>query len=788
MVYFSLAIRNISRRKLWTALTVSGIAIGIAAIVSLISIGESMQVEVTKYVKETINADFYITSSSLSEFPIALMDTIKKLPEIESVEPQLFWIIPEARARGYALAVYGVEPRENRKLGLLKIVKGRDLSPGDAFGIVLASHYAGKIHMNVDVGDKVRLSTPAGEKEFSVIGICDDMNNVGHSGYILLSTAQELSGKKDKISIILVRLRDPEKIDQVISHLQRALGNKVTIHTAKETIASATSIITALEYFVIIIASISIIVAGFLIINTMIMSVTQRLHEIAIMKAIGGSNFQILRMFLIETIIIGVLGSLAGLFLAAFFLQVVQFIVPRLLDFMIPISIPLRVIGYSVGIGLALALTFGLYPAWRASRVRPLEIIRPSYEIPFKSKIFELFYHVLLKLIYPSKLLIAKIAPIASRNLSRRKLRTALTTLGIAISIGTVVALWAAGQGLQTYITGQIKGMIGADFIVIEGGFTGEIPISISEAIRKMPNIENVSPVFRRPIFLSNALVLLSGVEPDTFRAVGGKVDILKGRFLEKTDEYAIVLSKALAERTLNADIGDKVKIDTPAGTKEFVVVGISTEAMFAPPGSELKGTVWIPLTTAQKIFDKESKATAIFVKVEDLTKINVTVEKVKLVLGKKADIVTVGQILQTAAMAVQTFWAFFIGIAALAIVIAGLSIENTMTMSVSERTREIGILKAVGAKNWQVMKIFLQECLLLGILSGVVGIILGIVGAEELNAFLSKEISATLNVIITWKLILGSFFFAVLLTLIFGIHPAWKAARLKPVEALRYG
>lgn len=362
---------------------------------------------------------------------------------------------------------------------------------------------------------------------------------------------------------------------------------------------------------------------------------------------------------------------------------------------------------------------------------------------------------------------------LAARNLLRSKFWTALTVLGIAIGIAAIFSLISFGESMQTEVTKQIKEVIIAD-LFISSTTGGDLPQTL--AIWQIVSI-------------SGFKVVLLGIEPESYQAVGAKVNIIKGRFLTSTDDRSIILSKTLAEKLLTVDVGDRIRIDTFTGTEEFSVIGISTEAMFGPPGGEIKGSVWIPLKTAQKILGKEEKATGIYVKVKDVNKIEETSQKLKLALGKKADIVNLGQILDQVKKGIQTFWYFFISIAALAILVAALGIQNSVSMSVWERTRETGILKAIGATEWLVMKIFIQENLLIGILGGITGIVLGYVGAWELGRGFSSEMGEIYTgPIITIQLIIGGFIFAIVLAVVFGFYPAWKASRLKPVEALRYG
>jgi len=393
---------------------------------------------------------------------------------------------------------------------------------------------------------------------------------------------------------------------------------------------------------------------------------------------------------------------------------------------------------------------------------------------------------------------------IVIKNLKRRKKRTFLTLVGIFIGITALVSLISIGYGLNKVIANQFE-MMGADKIAIypKGLFYGlmtskkfcEDELNI---IRKIKDVKTVAGMFTKISRVEYRdeikYAWLYGIPQDEGKEIIKDMQNFKiksGRDLKKTDKRKIVITKLFEEGKIfknKVKIGSKIKI----ANKEFEVVGILKEI----GNPEDDSSLIITLEDARMIFNESSNVDIIFIKVKKNVNTSKVVEEIKKELRRyrklrknEEDFVveTFEQIKESYNIVLNIVTIVLIGIAAISLIVGGIGIMNTMYTSVLERTREIGIMKALGAKNNQIMLLFLIEAGMLGLVGGIAGVIGGIAIAESVT-FLAKTLGVTmLEAYFPLYLITGSLLFSFIIGSFAGMLPARKAALLKPVEALRY-
>ncbi|MFH1771023.1 MAG: ABC transporter permease [archaeon] len=398
---------------------------------------------------------------------------------------------------------------------------------------------------------------------------------------------------------------------------------------------------------------------------------------------------------------------------------------------------------------------------------------------------------------------------IAVRSLRRRGLRSWLTMVGIFIGIATVVALISLGDGLQTAVVEEFE-KLGTDkiFIMPGSGFLSGPPGSIKDAltiddveiVRKVRGVHSAADMIFKV-----ARVEFKDVSAYTY-VIGAPVDgdeakmleeiqswvVDEGRFFESGDKYNIVIGYLVAEE--NQLFDDTVNLRSTILIEDvpFKVVGI-LEPIGNPDDDK---TVLMPIETARELFDEPTNADYVMVKVakgsdpekvaEDITRRLRNVKDVKE--GEENfNVQTSAQLLETAGTVLDVITAVLIGIAAISIIVGGVGITNTMYTSVLERTKEVGIMKSIGAKNSDVLQIFLIEAGLLGMAGGAIGILIG--------AGLAKivEISATQALRVEYivanispQLVIGALIFTFIVGAVAGTTPAVQASKMNPVDALR--
>jgi len=371
---------------------------------------------------------------------------------------------------------------------------------------------------------------------------------------------------------------------------------------------------------------------------------------------------------------------------------------------------------------------------------------------------------------------------LALKNIFRQKTRTALTITGILIGIGAVVALGSISEGIYTQITEELQFMGGTIMVYSKGssgmmtGFEGsEITEEDVEEFEDFSGIKEVVPYVMRmgEIEIGQGLTTMTiGVDPkdvDFFKDRG--VELESGREIIEGDTYQVLIGYEYAERN-GLEVGDSIELKKTS----FEIVGIieSTD-------DDIDNSIIVPIDTMMDVYNMDNYK-ALFITPEDVSKVDVVAEDLKSSF-EDFEFVTSTDIVQQMSTIVDMIRFFTIGISSIAAVVGGLGVMNTMIMSVLERRREIGIMKAIGATNKYVLTQILIESVTISLIGGLIGILIGGLGSYSLR-FISAGL-ATAKV--TINLVFGGLLFAVSLGLVGGLYPAWKAAKLDPIEAIRY-
>ena len=398
----------------------------------------------------------------------------------------------------------------------------------------------------------------------------------------------------------------------------------------------------------------------------------------------------------------------------------------------------------------------------------------------------------------------------ALESLMANKLRAALTILGIVIGVAAVIAMLAVGTGAQDTILGSISG-IGTNLLfVFDSNFTQDVrneqPLTMADAsaiadVFQAPHIQAVAPVVNGSASVNYSgetiNVELFGVTPE-FEQVRN-YGLLEGSFITEdhvNGRASVVLlgpevaDKLFDRRTLIT--GETIRIEG----QPFRIIGILESKGGGSFGSQ-DNVILVPLTTARlRLVDRErDHIDVLYVQAVDARSVPLASEEIAQILRTRhrtslgADdftIFTQQDFLSVAGTITNVLTIFLGGIAAISLLVGGIGIMNIMLVSVTERTKEIGLRKAVGARKSDILIQFLTESSLLSMIGGIIGIIFG-----WLIAFAVGRIAAASGTPFTPNVSLGSVLLATIFStavgLFFGIYPASRAANLEPVEALRY-
>jgi len=398
----------------------------------------------------------------------------------------------------------------------------------------------------------------------------------------------------------------------------------------------------------------------------------------------------------------------------------------------------------------------------------------------------------------------ASIVKVALRALRRNTMRSILTALGIIIGVGAVIAMVSIGNGAKAQVEAQVASL-GQNVVsvfsgsVSSGGSRGgwgsapTLTVEDAEAIdREVPDIIGVSPEVRdRNQVLANGLnwnTSVNGVGPDFPEIRSWK--IAEGTMFSEQDVRSVakvaVIGKTVVDQLFaNTDpVGQTLRIRNIP----FKIVGVMETKGFNLFGSDQDDVVMVPYTSHMKRISRRTNINSIILQAANPEVIERAQKEITEVLtqrrkGREADFTVRTQIelAQSATATTQTMTMLLAAIASVSLIVGGIGIMNIMLVSVTERTREIGIRLAIGAHGRDVLMQFLIEAIILSSLGGVLGILLG-VGSAQLVSHLNGW-----PVVVSTSSIVVAFVFSAAVGMFFGFYPARKAAQLDPIEALRY-
>ncbi|MBN2067953.1 MAG: ABC transporter permease [Candidatus Diapherotrites archaeon] len=396
-----------------------------------------------------------------------------------------------------------------------------------------------------------------------------------------------------------------------------------------------------------------------------------------------------------------------------------------------------------------------------------------------------------------------ELVSVAYRNLKMHKMRSLLTLLGIVIGIGAIVALVSIGEGLNQAITEQFE-MLGLDTLFVEPGSGAGFSTAVSRTLKDsdirliegIPGVEAAMGFYETAAIAEfrdkKASVLILGFDPNKreYLEKAGYLILSKGRNLESTDKYSILIPEGFSEDGFIEETL-KIKDSLAINEQKFQIVGITEDLSSLMGGGLVSNFIFMPKETVQDFFGEEDPV-EIAVQVTDRTLVDEVSEKIERRLKQAHGeedfyIMTTENIMEAAGVVIGLVQVVLVGLAAISLLVGGIGIMNTMLMSVLERTREIGVMKAVGATNSRVLSIFLMEAGLIGAIGGVIGSAFGLLIAAGVSV-VATAVGFPLPFGINPIVLAGATAFAMLVGMVAGYVPARRAAMLEPVEALRHG
>jgi putative ABC transport system permease protein len=400
-------------------------------------------------------------------------------------------------------------------------------------------------------------------------------------------------------------------------------------------------------------------------------------------------------------------------------------------------------------------------------------------------------------------------------SVKRRKLRTGMTSLGVAIGIAAIVSLLAITQGLQGSVANELRSGLETDTLIVTPVSNAHTPLYITDyvTIEALDNVSKAVPVVQGIGYLKNGnstiAVTVVGVDLAKYRAIYNNAFIAQQGTIpvEPTSDTIIIGARVNDpgdNGTVVAGLGDQVQVGRPDPNHRGVnisydgrIAAVLEEVGPLGMGGLSDAAIYVPIEKAESLF---STTTCSMIVVELQSDGRATIASSSTAITEslhgQVQVSSSQQLSNVVSRVFTTINLFLIGIGGIALLVAGIGIMNVMMISMLERTREIGTLKALGMKNRTVLAIFLCEASFIGVIGGVLGAIGGYLLAKVIAGFLNQSLlfseiggSAFGNMTIVPVLDLTIFFsaiaFGLLVSVVFALYPAWRSSRLSPVEAL---
>lgn len=395
----------------------------------------------------------------------------------------------------------------------------------------------------------------------------------------------------------------------------------------------------------------------------------------------------------------------------------------------------------------------------------------------------------------------------ALTSLFSNKMRSLLTMLGIIIGVGAVIALVSVGMGVRSNVTSSIASL-GSNMLIISpgsanrGGVRGAAgsiqTLKYDDAVaikEKIKNVDYVSPTVSASYQVvygnNNWNTSVQGVTPELLDI--RSLSISNGSFISANDmnkrSRVAVIGTTVAENLFEKEnpVGKNIRINN----QPYKVIGLLTAKGQSSMGQDQDDMIYVPITTAQERMLGITYVQSINVQVSDQNKMDQVQAAIETLLRTRHHIVgdkeddfhvrNLTSLMETVSQSTSMLTMLLGAIAGISLLVGGIGIMNIMMVSVTERTREIGIRKALGATFMNIMTQFLIESMVIGVAGGLIGIAFGCLASQVIAKV------GNFTTVITLTPIIVSFAFSVGIGLFFGIYPARKAAKLDPIEALRY-
>ncbi len=699
---------------------------------------------------------------------------------------------------------------------------------------------------NLKVGDRIRIAGSALAQTYTIVGIVKFAGSQSFGGagtaVLPLAEAQRIVGEQGQYDQIDVAAQPGISSTQLRERIRAVLPRTVEVRTGAQQAAKQSSDLESnlgfLRTFLLIFAYVSLVVGAFIIFNTFSITVAQRTREFALLRTLGASRRQVLRSVIFEGLLLGVLGSVLGLLggiaLAPALDQLFKAFGADLPDS--GTVLETRTIVVSLLVGTSVTLLAGLMPALRATRVPPIAAMREGVEIPPRTPITRGRYAVPILLALVVVRLVVGIAQgdglgglgivvllglvlmyvrlrqrkhgrryrvvpalaraigvlvvwrgitgrLARENAMRQPGRTMVTAAALTVGLALVAFVAVLADGTKASIDKAVSRSFAGDLIVENSSAGNEqgIPALVAPALRTVPGVASVTPIAftKGRLRGSSSNVTITAVDPASFEQVY-RVEWKQGSAatLAGLGNSGTILTKSYAS-SQHLRVGQAISVLTPTGQYAHLIVrGIATD------DARLLGNLTITLPLARAAFGQREDALNFvsYAPGASNAQVQPAVDKILAAHFPQTRSRTAAQFKADQANQINTLLDLIYVLLALSVIVSLFGIVNTLILSIYERTRELGMMRAIGTSRRQVRQMIRYESIITALIGGVLGLVIGVLGA----VIAAQALSGSGFVL---SIPVGTLFVLLLIAALAGViaaqAPARRAAKLDLLQAL---
>ena len=849
-------LKGLAGRRLRALLTALAIVLGVAMMSGTFVLTDTINGAFTSIFTESYkNADAVISGKTAftnhngnnvqaPSLPQSLVAKVKAMPDVQaaagSVSDDRTKLVGRdgkvITSGGAPQLAFSVNPTADQRFNPLVLTAGS--WPSGPHEVAIDSHVASSKHYKV--GDTIGVESRGPVRHFRIAGIVK-LPGVSIGGATMAvfdtATAQGLLNRVGKVDLIRVQARHGVSTPKLIRELKRVLPASAQVRDTsaqvKEDKKGVSSFTSFIQGFLLAFAGISLFVGSFVIANTLSITVAQRVREFATLRTIGATRRQILRSVVVEALVIGILGSLAGLFLGLLLAKGLKAVFAAT-GFDLPSAATVfqaRTIVVCLLVGTLITLFASLRPAFRATRVPPIAAVREGAELPpgrfarfapilsaatLALGVLLLGYGVLAHglttvnrlsalgvgvlllffgvsanasrlvrplasvLAWPATRIGGAAGALARENTMRNPKRTASTASALMIGLALVTFVAILGQGLRSSFESAVNGLFKGDYALTSQSTFAPLTISAEQAVRHARNVTVVSGIRAGSARYFDSTENLTGVDSQLAKVV--QLDWKEGSAAVPAHlgrNGTFVDDKFAKKHHLH--LGSRLTIETPTGH----LLHLRVKGIFRLPKG---GSPFAPVSISNSLFDANyinPENEMVFLNVRGgVTDANTKALEQPLKDFADAKIQTASQFKKNFEKPINKILYLLYVLLALSVVVSLFGIVNTLVLTVYERTRELGMLRAVGMTRSQTRSMIRHESIVTSLIGAALGMMVGVFLALLVTHALSSN---GIVFAVPWLSLVYFVLAAIVIGIVAAIWPARRAAGLNVLEALQY-